>query len=268
VSHRADETLERLCQRVPAADRAELTQMVLEARAAYGLRDENGPYNVTWPAGLLRRAALEAGRRLTRRGALRHPEHAFEIPVAQLIGLVNGSQSPTADDVAERAERRARWSAAAAPAALGRPDVGPPTAAMPHALRLMTEAVVAASTNLGTAPMTEPLHGQGIGDRPYTGRARVARSPEEALGLLEPGEVLVTPMTTPAYNAVLPLAGALVVEEGGALCHAAVIARELDIPTLVGVSDALTLIADGDEVEVDPRAGAVRIVRAAHAVAG
>src|SRR4051794_19230178 len=126
VSHRADETLEQLCQRVPAADRAELTQLVLEARAAYGLRDDNGPYNVTWPAGLLRRVALEAGRRLTRRGALRQPEHAFEIPVAELIGLVNGAQSPTADDVAGRAERRARWSAATAPAALGRPDAGPP----------------------------------------------------------------------------------------------------------------------------------------------
>src|SRR4051795_2063440 len=149
---------------------------------------------------------------------------------------------------------------APAPRAPGRPAPAPPTAARPRTLRLMTEAVIAASSNLGTAPMSEPLHGQGIGDRPYTGRARVARSPEEALGLLEPGEVLVTPMTTPAYNAVLPLAGALIVEEGGALCHAAIIARELDIPAIVGVTDALEHIHDGDLIEVDPVAGAVSVV--------
>ena len=66
-------------------------------------------------------------------------------------------------------------------------------------------------------------------------------------------------MTTPAYNAVLPLAGAVVVEEGGPLCHAAVIARELDIPAVVGAASAVSLIADGDIVEVDPAAGVVRV---------
>ena len=268
MSHRADEALNRLAQRVPAADRDELRRLVLEARAAYGLRDANGPYNVTWPTGLLRRAALDAGRRLTVRGALHQPEHAFELPLDELIGLVSGGTSPSADEVSERAMERARWSAATAPPTLGRPDVGPPTKSMPPALRTMTEVVVAAFTNLGTAPAGEPLHGLGVGERPYTGRARVARSPEEALASLEPGDVLITPMTTPAYNAVLPLAGAVVVEEGGALCHAAIIARELDIPALVGVTDALAHISDGDTIEVDPLIGQARVIDLEAAAAG
>ena len=267
-SDRADAALGALLERVPAADRPELERLVTEARAAYGLRDENGPYNVTWPNGLLRRALLEAGRRLTDRGSLDRREHAFEMEVAETQALLDGAPGPTAADVAERAARRARWSAAAAPSTLGRPDVAPPTEPMPAPLRRVTEAVVAAFTNLGTAPGAGRLRGLGVGDRAYVGRARVARTPEEALALLEPGEILVTPMTTPAYNAVLPLAGAVIVEEGGALCHAAIIARELDIPAIVGVSDALEHIHDGDLIEVDPVAGAVSAVEADEVVTG
>jgi pyruvate,water dikinase len=58
------------------------------------------------------------------------------------------------------------------------------------------------------------------------------------------------------------------VQEGGLLCHAAVMARELGIPSVIGCHEAMTAIADGDLVEVDPAAGRVRIVeRAAERVA-
>ena len=70
------------------------------------------------------------------------------------------------------------------------------------------------------------------------------------------------PFTTPAYNAVLSMAGGLVTEEGGALSHAAVLARELELPAVIGVRGALDLIANGDEVEVDPVAGTVRVLAA------
>jgi pyruvate,water dikinase len=102
--------------------------------------------------------------------------------------------------------------------------------------------------------------GLGVGTSSYTGRARVARTPDEALGLLQPGDVLVVPFTTPAYNAVLAIAGGLVTEEGGALSHAAVLARELALPAVIGVAHALTTFRDGDEVELDPCAGTVRIL--------
>ena len=64
---------------------------------------------------------------------------------------------------------------------------------------------------------------------------------------------------TPAYNTILPLAGAVVTAEGGPLSHAAVLARELGIPAVVGVTGAHT-IPDGATIEVDPTAGEVRIL--------
>jgi phosphohistidine swiveling domain-containing protein len=102
--------------------------------------------------------------------------------------------------------------------------------------------------------------GLGVGHEPYTGRARVAERAEDALAAIEPGDVLVVPFTTPAYNAVLAVCGAVVTEEGGALAHAAVLARELGLPAVVGAAGALAAIRDGQVVEVDPRAGVVRQV--------
>jgi pyruvate,water dikinase len=71
----------------------------------------------------------------------------------------------------------------------------------------------------------------------------------------------VTPFTAPTYNAVLAMAGGLVTEEGGLLCHAAVIARELGLPAVIGAQDAMSAIPDGATIEVDPLAGEVRLVK-------
>jgi pyruvate,water dikinase len=65
--------------------------------------------------------------------------------------------------------------------------------------------------------------------------------------------------TTPAYNAVLAVCGAVVTEEGGALAHAAVLARELGLPAVVGAAGALSAIEDGAQIAVDPLAGTVTL---------
>ena len=80
----------------------------------------------------------------------------------------------------------------------------------------------------------DPLTGVGIGTAPHTGTARTAASADEAIEKLEPGDVLVVRATSPAFNAVLAIAGAVVTSHGGALSHAAVLARELGIPAVVG----------------------------------
>ena len=74
------------------------------------------------------------------------------------------------------------------------------------------------------------------------------------------GDVLVVPCTTPAYNMVLPLAGAIVTAEGGALSHAAVLARELGIPAVVGAPRAVDDIPNGAIIEVDADRGEIRVI--------
>ena len=96
----------------------------------------------------------------------------------------------------------------------------------------MARATAALMANLmadETAPPSQPLHGVGIGTAPSQGRACVVADPNEALELLESGDVLVTRVTGPSFNSLLPIVGALVVEEGGPMCHAAIVARDFDM---------------------------------------
>lgn len=76
------------------------------------------------------------------------------------------------------------------------------------------------------------------------------------------GDILVTPMTTPNLISAMNKAAAFVTDEGGVTCHAAIIARELGKPCIIGTKNATQLLKDGDLVEVDANTGVVRILPA------
>ena len=254
-----------LRDRVPHGDRSRFDDALGEARTALDLRDDNGPITVEWPMGLLRRALLEVGRRAVARGALTDVAHGVELTLTEVGQLLAGEDGPGADVIARRAAERAAARDVVPPSRLG-PEVAPPDLrAFPKALAAVTDmAVTATGLMERAADATEATEGTlpsglGVGAERYRGRARCASTAEEAIASLEPGDVLVVPFTTPAYNAVLAVAGGLVTEEGGVLSHAAVLARELDLPAVIGVPGALAAIADGAEVEVDPVAGTVRV---------
>jgi pyruvate,water dikinase len=122
-----------------------------------------------------------------------------------------------------------------------------------------TQALMTILMADATVAQTKELQGVGIGGSCYRGRACVATDAGEALEQLQPGDVLVARFTGPSFNSILPLLGALVTEEGGPLCHAAIVAREFGLPAVVGVLGAMTTITHGSTVEVDPRAGRVRV---------
>jgi pyruvate,water dikinase len=138
----------------------------------------------------------------------------------------------------------------------------PDTSVFPRGIRRVMNIVVAAVANLEVDPLVEgvDLHGLGVGSGVYRGVARVATDPDAVLETMEPGDVLVAPWTAPTYNAVLAIAGAVVVQEGGLLSHAAVMARELGIPAVIGCRRAMDLIGDGGVIDVDADAGEVRLV--------
>jgi pyruvate,water dikinase len=75
------------------------------------------------------------------------------------------------------------------------------------------------------------------------------------------GQIAVVAETTVDFLPVMKRAIALVSERGGMICHAASIAREMQVPCVVGVKDATKLLHDGDEVEVDADHGVVRIIK-------
>ncbi|MFI4962433.1 MAG: phosphoenolpyruvate synthase [Legionellales bacterium] len=91
--------------------------------------------------------------------------------------------------------------------------------------------------------------GRSIGQRIGQGQARIIKDISE-MDKVKPGDVLVSDMTDPDWEPVMKRASAIVTNRGGRTCHAAIIARELGIPAVVGCGDATKSIQDGEEVTV------------------
>jgi len=246
--------------RVPATDHARFDALLDEARYAYGIRDDNAGITLQWTVGLVRRALLEIGGRFVKAGRVSAVEDIFELTPDEIAQLLVDNTGPSREEVAQRRERRQANNALDAPRELGPEDQIPPLKPMPPALRRVTASFIIQADLLYSDGDAPPLTGTGIGTALISGPARVVRSAEDAFDRLQPGDILVTTMTTPAYDAVLPMLAGLVVEEGGPMSHAAIVAREFGLPAVVGARDALLHITDGQRIELDPRAGTVRVL--------
>ena len=93
------------------------------------------------------------------------------------------------------------------------------------------------------------------------GTVRVLANPEEGQHL-KPGEILVTVQTDIAWTLLFPRAAAIVTDVGAPLSHAAIVARELGLPAVVGCGDATLRLKTGDRVRVDGGRGVVEILEA------
>lgn len=110
---------------------------------------------------------------------------------------------------------------------------------------------------------TKVLAGLGVseGQGPVTGMVRIVPSAEAGFAReVAPGEILVAPFTDAPWTPLFIPAGAVIVETGGVLSHAATVAREFAIPCVAMVKDATRLLHDGDRVTVDGRTGSVIVV--------
>lgn len=92
-------------------------------------------------------------------------------------------------------------------------------------------------------------HGRAIGQKIGAGPVRVIQDPSE-MDKVQPGDVLVADMTDPNWEPVMKRASAIVTNRGGRTCHAAIIARELGVPAVVGCGDATEVLKDGSMVTV------------------
>jgi pyruvate, water dikinase len=98
--------------------------------------------------------------------------------------------------------------------------------------------------------------GRAVGGKAAAGRARVLGGTAE-LGTFRPGEVLVADSTTPDWEPIMKTAAAIVTNRGGRTCHAAIVARELGIPAVVGTGSATQVLADNPQVTVSCAEGDV-----------
>ena len=118
-------------------------------------------------------------------------------------------------------------------------------------------AEVRTSQKTSVAEATIILKGLPASPGVHMGKAKVVSSPEEAEREIKKGDILVTKMTNPDWVPYMRLAGAIITDEGGMTCHAAIVSRELGIPCIVGAREATKLMKKDQTYTVDARSGVI-----------
>jgi pyruvate,water dikinase len=244
--------------------RQRLQDALADARRVWPVREDNLAYTDALPAGLVRRAMLEIGRRLVASGVLQRADDACWLELDEVRQLLGGGDLHGDEDPAERVQRRRAERAWVrghpGPLTLGAPPENPPDLrALPAAVRQTTGAVLWAieqEFSHTAADDTDAIAGIPASPGRYTGPVRIVRSDID-FGSIRPGDVLVCPITTPAWSLNFSRIGALVTDAGGALSHAAIVAREHGIPAVVATGHATTDLRNGQLVTVDGSTGTI-----------
>jgi pyruvate,water dikinase len=107
---------------------------------------------------------------------------------------------------------------------------------------------------------TPILEGHGASPGVAAGLVKIVHDAKD-LAKIQKGDILVTKMTNPDFVVAMEKSAAIVTDEGGITCHAAIVSRELGIPCIVGTKDATKIIKEGDEITVDATHGKVYMGR-------
>jgi pyruvate,water dikinase len=191
------------------------------------------------------RFAMRVGGRLVAANVLAEPGDVFHLHVQEVEDALRAPRDMRAI-VSERKADLEKWQKVKPPQHIGKPPRPPsgPDRFSP-APELQSDAGV--------------LKGVGACAGIGRGPARVVTTPDD-FERVQPGDVLVSPASNPSWVPLFGIIAGLVTNTGGVLAHAAVTAREFNVPAVVGTGTATTVIKDGQMLEVDGAAGIVRIL--------
>jgi phosphohistidine swiveling domain-containing protein len=200
---------------------------------------------------VLRQMLRELGRRFAEMGAIQQADDIFWLEQSEVEALVKDLEGdrPLEDLTASVQERKALWRA--------RKALTPPPQ-LPPGKKYMgfdMEAVLAGGE--GTAE-GNAIKGVAASPGKITGTARVVHGPED-FDQMQPGDVLVASITTPAWTPLFAMASAVVTDVGGPLSHGSIVAREYGIPAVLGTGVATKLVRNGQTITVDGSTGIVTL---------
>ena len=219
----------------------------LRASAAFIPGRERSKTTIIRVVQEVRMAVLELGRRAVARGDIAEVDDIFMLFVDELEQLTQGKLEGAQGFIPARRDYRRHLQSLEPPFILtGHPK---PNSTWP-------KRGAAPVTKLGVG---ESIRGGAGCPGQAVGRARVVLDPSDPTAL-EPGDILIAPMTDPSWTPLFVTAAAVVVDVGAALSHAVIVSRELGIPCVPSAIDATKRIPDGALIEVDGDAGTVTIL--------
>ena len=217
-------------------------RLLADAQHIVPIREEQtDELTIAWP--VMRRAVSRIGEALASRGAIADPDDVFFLTREEALAALAGPS--TAVDIAGRRSLRAEQARLVPPRQIGR--VNP----------MFQKLWDSFPGLLGARPSQDALvSGVPASAGRATGLVRVIRGPDE-FDQLQQGEILVAPVTAPAWTPLFARAAAVVTDVGSAAAHASIIAREYGIPAVVGCGDATARLRTGMRVTVDGSTGNV-----------
>ncbi len=219
-------------------------RLLADAQHLVPVREEQvGELTIAWP--IMRRAVVRIGEALVAVGLIDEADDVFFLTRDEALGALVGGRADPAVDVAERRASREEQARLVPPLLIGR---------LNPVIKRMWEGY---PRMLGASPSATALvNGSPASAGRATGLVRVIRGPDE-FDELQPGEILVAPMTAPAWTPLFTRAAAVVTDVGSPAAHASIIAREYGIPAVVGCGDATARLRTGMRVTVDGSTGNV-----------
>lgn len=209
---------------------------------------ENLRFERTRLFGQVRRIFVHMGTRLTALGLLDAPRDVFYLQVEEVLGLVEGT-SVTRDLKGLVSLRKLEYAGY-----IARPE--PPSRLVTRgAAAVALESLMEESTLAANNEKKESLTGIGCCRGTVTGRVRVILDPRNAT--LDAGEIMVARFTDPGWIMLFANAAGILVERGSLLSHSAIVARELNIPAIVGLKGVTSWLQTGDMVVMDGGSGIV-----------
>ncbi len=194
-----------------------------------------------------RLAFRELGRRHAEAGNLADAEHIFMLLDAELESFVANPASMKTTLADRAAEWQKLWK------------LDPPFFIVDGKVPPLSTWKKKGVSDAAKAVVGDVLTGVAGCSGVVRGRARVILDASDP-GALEPGDILIAPLTDPAWTPLFMAAGGVVVNVGGQISHAIIVSRELGLPCVVSVTDATDRIVDGSLIEVDGTIGQVTIV--------
>jgi phosphohistidine swiveling domain-containing protein len=221
---------------------AELLRLLPIAQELMPNLEDHNYYTDQRLSAASRQRWLAVGRLLLARGLVDDESDVFYFERDELVATLEGKAAVSKETLAARRAQVALWRSVAPPPVLGKPlePAELPAGVIAHASEVRV------------------VRGAGVSPGSYRGRARVIDAIAEA-ATLQPGDILVTRATTPAWTPFFGVASALVINVGGMLSHAAVVAREFGLPAVVGTINGTALIPDGATITVDGSSGIVLV---------
>src|SRR5215208_2573222 len=247
---RREEATHAVLERLDAPRRNLFSRLLEWAQGVAPVREDAlADVGLAWP--IIRRMLLELGRRLKEAGAVEKPADVFWLrrdEVEKMAASLDATETQLASLADAVEQRKMLWR--------GQRRVTPPQllpkGSWVEVFRRWMPAVSEEQTG-------DTIKGIAASAGQVTAPARVLSGPED-FGKMQPREVLVAGITTPAWTSLFAMASAVVTDVGGPLSHSSIVAREYGIPDVLGTGVATRRIRSGHNVRVDGDAGTVTLL--------